>query len=318
MNTTKTRKQRSVKSINQKIEDKSIVNKACRIWTGAWNGSTPILTHYNRQINARRHLYSSNYKITDLKCKVKNVCGNAACIEPSHQTTTGSLEDYENRCNISDDTGCWTQKNGKVNLRRPIYTEAFGETTSKIRNVCNNPACVSPEHNTDSFSESFWDKCEVNKDGCWYWKGVRQPNGYGRVFYPAKGGIEYSHRVAYMITNNLTSLEKGVCITHSCDNGHKACVNPAHLSASTQTANIKERTNRGRHKGRVLSKVQVKAIRRLEGHMETWEAAEVFNVDPRTIYYDLEEDYSCRQEINPELINYSTKLNDIVTEQQKA
>ena len=54
-----------------------------------------------------------------------------------------------------------------------------------------------------------------------------------------------AHRVAWML-HNKSKVPEGHVICHRCDN--PSCVNPGHLYAGTQSMNILESVNKGRHK----------------------------------------------------------------------
>lgn len=53
-----------------------------------------------------------------------------------------------------------------------------------------------------------------------------------------------AHRVAFLITNNLTEIPSGKILCHTCDN--RKCVNPQHLILETHEYNMKDRNNKGR------------------------------------------------------------------------
>jgi hypothetical protein len=82
----------------------------------------------------------------------------------------------------------------------------------------------------------FWDKvqpCPIT--GCWHWTGAHYPNGYARAYrrkcVPMLG---YAHRYSYFFTHG--TIPDGLVIDHMCNN--RGCVNPTHLQAITQRANI--------------------------------------------------------------------------------
>lgn len=77
---------------------------------------------------------------------------------------------------------------------------------------------------------------------CWIWTGAfRSVGGYG-FFHLGREGCISAHRAAYIIFKG--SIPKGKSILHSCDN--KKCVNPEHLTAGTQSQNLKDCLERGR------------------------------------------------------------------------
>lgn len=98
-------------------------------------------------------------------------------------------------------------------------------------------------------------------EGCWLWVGSRFSNGYGRV-YRKVGFRNYeqvgAHRVSWEI--HYGKIPDGLWVLHKCDN-HQ-CVNPAHLFLGTQTDNMRDMVNKGRH----YSRVRPQAMARGERH----------------------------------------------------
>lgn len=92
----------------------------------------------------------------------------------------------------------------------------------------------------------FWRKVEQT-DGCWLWRGGRGNGRYGLVRVgPFDDGLprrqRLAHRVAYELEHG--SIPDGAVICHTCDTPR--CVNPAHLVAATQSANVKDAYRKGR------------------------------------------------------------------------
>lgn len=79
--------------------------------------------------------------------------------------------------------------------------------------------------------------------GCTLWLGEVNSKGYGRIVQG--GGIRrrrfLAHRVAYEAAYGPSC---GAVIAHRCDN--PACVNPAHLFATTQPGNLHDMRAKGR------------------------------------------------------------------------
>jgi len=76
--------------------------------------------------------------------------------------------------------------------------------------------------------------------GCWNWTGSTDSKGYGKIRVNKK--LYAAHRYSYMVAKgDLGNLQ--AC--HICDN--KLCVNPDHLFAGTQSANMYDMHLKGRH-----------------------------------------------------------------------
>lgn len=82
---------------------------------------------------------------------------------------------------------------------------------------------------------------------CWIWLGSRTTKGYGQV---CRGGTHMQvHRIAYESEHG--PIPDGLVIDHLCHNpavcaggtcAHRLCVNPAHLIAVTNEANLRRQT----------------------------------------------------------------------------
>ena len=86
-----------------------------------------------------------------------------------------------------------------------------------------------------------------NKE-CWRWNAAGDLNGYGRFgdknYGGTKGRSALAHRWAWRYAHGRFP-PRHLGVLHSCD--HPWCVNPHHLHLGTQSTNIQEAWDRGRH-----------------------------------------------------------------------
>lgn len=81
--------------------------------------------------------------------------------------------------------------------------------------------------------ERFNRKWTANNDGCWEWTAYRNNRGYGT--FSLDGSMKLAHRVSYTLF--VGPIADGMVVDHLCDT--PACVNPDHLRATTQRANVR-------------------------------------------------------------------------------
>ncbi len=105
---------------------------------------------------------------------------------------------------------------------------------------------------------------KVVLNGCWEWQGCRTTKGYGwirRSGTPRK--MLRTHRAMWEIV--FSSIPKGLCVLHRCDN--PPCVKPAHLFLGTSKDNMVDKVVKGRslkgenHVNSKLTWDQVRSIR---------------------------------------------------------
>jgi hypothetical protein len=86
---------------------------------------------------------------------------------------------------------------------------------------------------------------EGASDACWIWQSNTNGAGYGLIWDLERKRKVLAHRYAYELHYGVT-LPKGqsIVIAHHCDN--PACVNPAHLFATTIRGNAEDMVRKGR------------------------------------------------------------------------
>jgi hypothetical protein len=98
-----------------------------------------------------------------------------------------------------------------------------------------------------AMSARWWDRFELQPDGCRLWTGATNRAGYGR----SKGngsakGETYVHRIVYALT--IGPIPEGLDVDHDCHNRdkscrdgsvcrHRRCGEPTHLRAATRAQN---------------------------------------------------------------------------------
>jgi hypothetical protein len=100
-------------------------------------------------------------------------------------------------------------------------------------------------------------RVEKQGNGCWYWTGAVQINGYGQLT-GSIWGTRYVHRWSYI--HHKGAIPEGMMIRHTCDVRH--CVNPAHLIPGHSVDNVHDMLQRnpdGCH--RAFTPEQVQEIR---------------------------------------------------------
>lgn len=88
----------------------------------------------------------------------------------------------------------------------------------------------------------FWARVDKT-NGCWEWRGPKNPKGYGLFHYPRRW-VTTAHRVAWMITRGRVPQDLLVC--HHCDN--RGCVRPDHLFLGTAQDNANDMKAKGRQR----------------------------------------------------------------------
>jgi hypothetical protein len=81
--------------------------------------------------------------------------------------------------------------------------------------------------------------------GCWVYKGHKNRDGYGRIFY--EGNQRECHRVVWELVFGV--IPAGLCVCHKCDN--PPCINPKHLFLGTHGDNTRDKMSKGRQRSLV-------------------------------------------------------------------
>lgn len=91
--------------------------------------------------------------------------------------------------------------------------------------------------------EKFWPNVDKQED-CWIWTGTTLGKGYGSIQPDPSKRRTGAHRFSWALHNGRWP-NKGKVIMHSCD--QPLCVNPLHLTEGTQSENLKDCVEKGRH-----------------------------------------------------------------------
>jgi hypothetical protein len=96
---------------------------------------------------------------------------------------------------------------------------------------------------TPDVRDRFWKKVDRSggPDACYWWTASKQTDGYGQ--FGIEGGNYRAPRIAWVIDNGR-DIPDGKFVCHRCDN--PACVNPNHLWLGTHTANMRDKSEKGR------------------------------------------------------------------------
>ena len=136
-------------------------------------------------------------------------------------------------------------------------TECGSVTGKKTARYCDD--CRPPNQRRRSplsraLAESDWPgvvqamrEKSVIADGCWLWQGAKSSRGYGQIRMPDRA-MWAAHRVAFHASSGGQLLD-GLPIHHKC--ATRACVNPDHLQAVTQSENTAEMMARAAYVRRI-------------------------------------------------------------------
>jgi hypothetical protein len=95
---------------------------------------------------------------------------------------------------------------------------------------------------TETEPVRFWKKVQ-RTEGCWWWTGGTDGNGYGAFWVPGLGRMDKAPRVSWRLT--FGEIPDGMWVLHKCD--HPSCVRPDHLFLGTNQENMRDCGRKGRH-----------------------------------------------------------------------
>lgn len=126
------------------------------------------------------------------------------------------------------------------------------------------------------------DNANYQGDDCIAWPFEVTHHGYGSIKHNGKRRV--ASRVMCEIAHGMPPQEK-MDAAHSCGNGHKACMNPRHLSWKTRKGNAQDAIRHGtwvhgeKMPSHVLTERKAKKIADLKGQLRQTEIAELLGVD---------------------------------------
>ncbi len=105
---------------------------------------------------------------------------------------------------------------------------------------CSHRCSATKQENPKTSLEVRFNEKVIKQDGCWGWKGGRQSNGYGAIWY--NGRMIHASRASWIIHRG--PIPEGAEVMHICDN--PVCSNPDHLMLGSHQQNMTDCKNKGR------------------------------------------------------------------------
>lgn len=121
------------------------------------------------------------------------------------------------------------------------YVGSPAQKAAQRLNIRKAMAARHPPKSDADYLAAWKQRCVVNEQGCWLWKGFVYQNGYPGSSY--RGENYRLHRAAYQCHRGAPApADWDVC--HTCDN--RRCINPLHLFAAPRAVNIQDMRAKGR------------------------------------------------------------------------
>ena len=94
---------------------------------------------------------------------------------------------------------------------------------------------------------AFWAKVDRSGDGCWLWTASTNGKGYGSLAVGKLGAtwLARASRIAWVLAHHDETLRPEDCVLHKCDT--PLCVRASHLFLGSQSGNMRDMVNKGRH-----------------------------------------------------------------------
>ena len=135
-----------------------------------------------------------------------------------------------------------------------------------------------PRHITDAEMKAWLEtQYDLNENGCWIWKGVKNPNEYKLVWW--NGKMVKVHRLYWVLSGREIPDKFEMRHGFKCS---RACYNPEHLTPGTSSENHLDKHRDGTMRQAKLTPQQVLEIR-ARTNKNNAELAKEYGVTPEAI-----------------------------------